>query len=209
MELLVVITIIAVLAALGFPLASRMRAGAADQKCLGQLKSWSTVIAAYSADNGGMIEPRAWNSIGNTDPSVYLSYWSGDTTHESGYRELERMRVCPSLKGSNARSGNGNSLTSYSMTDPTGSSAGKKVAPYHLSLIRVPSKFVIMIETTGGNSYISTASDFNTRVRPLTVAGTQRHKEGTVNALFADFSARPLKWKADIERNINTWTTYN
>jgi prepilin-type N-terminal cleavage/methylation domain-containing protein/prepilin-type processing-associated H-X9-DG protein len=207
-ELLVVITIIAVLAAVGFPMANRMRALAQEDKCFGQLKSWANVIAMYSTENGGKVESRSWNSIGAGDPSVYVTYWAGDESHASGYQTLAKMRCCPALKGKDAVSGNGNSLTAYSMTDPTGSSAGKKVAGYSLAQLQNPSRFVVMIETTGGNSYINSAADYTNRVKPLSVEGKIRHPKGKVNALFGDFSVRSLGWKTDIEKNVTTWTTF-
>lgn len=207
-ELLVVILIIAVLAGVGFPVANKMRSRASDNQCLGQLRSWANAIALYSADSAGKVECRNWNSIGESDGSVYVGYFSGDGTHNSGYGTLAQMRCCPALKGDEAKAGNGNSLTAYTMTDPTGSSAGKKVAGYNLSQVKNPSRFVVMIEALGGKAYIQTAGEFGTRVKPLSKEPDQRHKEGLINALMGDFSVTSYRGK-DIDKNAVIWTTYN
>ena len=47
------------------------------------------------------------------------------------------------------------------MTDPSGSSDGKKVAAYNLAQIQNPSRFVIMIETIGGSPFIRTPAEYN------------------------------------------------
>jgi len=145
-ELLIVIAIIAVLTGIGFPLANRIRAKAADGKCVQQLRGWSTVLGMYAADNSGSIEVRNWYSIGDTAPSAYVNYWSSSNTHQDGYQTLAQMRCCPALKGKDAVSGNGNSLTAYAMTDATGSSAGTKAVSYNFSKIATPNRFVLMIE---------------------------------------------------------------
>lgn len=206
-ELLVVILIIAVLAGVGFPVANKMRSRAADNQCLSQLRSWSNAIALYSADSSGKVECRKWNSIGEADGSVYKEYFSGDGSHESGFQTLAKMRCCPALKGDEAVAGNGNSLTAYTMTDPTGSSAGKKEAGYNLSQIPTPSRFVIMIEALGGKAYIQTAGEFASRVVPLGKEPDQRHKEGAINALMGDFSVVSHSSK-DVTKWATIWTTY-
>ena len=210
-EMLVVIVIIAALAAIAFPMANRVRSKAADNKCMGQLRSWGTVFALYSADNGGNIEVRNWNSIGNPG-SVYNTYWSSTSNYEDGYQIVEKMRCCPALKGQDAKSGNGNSLTAYAITDATGSSAGTKAVQYSLSKIKNPSRFVVMIEVANVKTpaVISTPGDYNTMVKPLTVDPKIRHKTGNVgvvNALMGDFAVSTYNAK-DIDRYVTSWTTY-
>jgi prepilin-type N-terminal cleavage/methylation domain-containing protein len=208
-ELLVVIVIVAALAAIGFPLANKMRATASEGKCMEQLRGWSSVFARYSADHAGTLECRNWNSIGREDPSAYVTYWtsSADESHEAGFQTLAKMRCCPSLKGAEAISGNGNSLTAYSMTDASGiASANAKVGTYNMASIKTPSRFVIMIETLGGKSFISTPADYTSRVKPLTTT-KKRHDKGVVNAIFGDYSVQSLSLK-DIEKGVNAWTTF-
>jgi prepilin-type N-terminal cleavage/methylation domain-containing protein len=75
-ELLVVITIIVVLAAVGFPTMSKMRASADQTKCMEQLREWGVILGTYASENDGKVEFSRWEPIG-TDPtrvSVYLPY---------------------------------------------------------------------------------------------------------------------------------------
>ncbi len=207
-ELLVVIVIIAALAGVAFPMANRMRARSADTKCGEQMRSWAHVLGMYSADKGGMLECRNWNSIGGGDPSAYVTYFGADETHKSGYQTMERMRCCPSLKGAEAKSSNGNSLTAYSMTDASGTASDNAgEASYNLASIKNPSRFVIMIETAGGKSFIRTPADYTSRVKPLTAAAKPRHEKGVVNVIFGDFAVKALNWK-DIEPNLTVFTTF-
>lgn len=209
-EMLVVIVIIAALAAVIFPMAARIREKASENKCISQLRSWGTVMALYSADNSGNIEVRNWNSIGNPGSS-YTVYWSSTNTYQDGFNTLAQMRCCPALKGDDAKSGNGNSLTAYALTDATGSSAGTKAAQYSLSKIKNPSRFVLMIEATNVKTpaVISTAADYATMVKPLTTGTKIRHKTTgpVVNALLGDFSVATYSSK-DIDKNVLQWTTF-
>lgn len=207
-EMLVVIAIIASLAAITIPVAKGFGQKAANSQCLDRLRNWGNAIGMYAAENAGKVECRNWNSIGRELPSAYVGYWSGDGTHESGYRELGKMRCCPALKGAAAVSGNGNSLTAYSMTDASGiASNNTKASQYSLYSLKSPGQFVMMIETTGGASFIRTPADYKDRVKPLTTTASARHTGNTVNALFGDFSVRALGWK-DIEKNVTLWTTF-
>ena len=64
-----------------------------------------------------------------------------------------------------------------------------------------------MIETIGGSLFIRTAAEYNSQVKPLTVAGKMRHAKGGVNALFGDLSVKPMAWK-DIQKSATAWTTF-
>ena len=72
---------------------------------------------------------------------------------------------------------------------------------------QVRPRFVIMIETIGGSPFIRTPAEYNSQVRPLTVAGKMRHAKGGVNMLFGDFSVKTMTWK-DIEKSAIAWTTF-
>jgi prepilin-type N-terminal cleavage/methylation domain-containing protein len=209
-ELLVVILIVVVLASIAIPLAGKLKASSEESQCANQLRSWSNVITMYAGDNAGRIECRNWNSIGREAPSAYVSYWSGGLDHETGYRELAKMRCCPALKGKDAISGNGNSLTAYAMTDASGvPSSNQKEAGYSLASIKNPSRFVLMIEVTNVKTpaVIRNVGDYTSMVLPLTQAPKIRHKSGTVNALMGDFSIRASN-KRDIEKNMQAWTSF-
>jgi prepilin-type N-terminal cleavage/methylation domain-containing protein len=209
-ELLVVIVIIATLAAIGFPAANRLRTRAADQKCVGQLKAWGSTIALYAADSGGQVECRKWNSLGQGE-SVYTPYLTSEGSTDSRKGPLAQMRCCPALKGRDALSGNGNSLTAYAMTDASSVTSLNLPASYNLSQIRTPSRFVTMIEVTNVRTpaIIRTVADYTSMVRPLTVAPRIRHRDKApvVNALMGDFSVSSYTSR-DIDRYVVNWTTF-
>ena len=208
-ELLVVIVIIAALAGIAFPMATRMRNRASDNKCMEQLRTWGQVIALYSADKGGTVDCRDWNSIGYPGGSVYIPYMTGDGSDDSRQSPLAKLRCCPALKGEEAKSGNGNSLTAYAMTDPSGVASLNQPASYNVSKIKIPSRFVIMIEATNVKTpaILRVAADFTSMVKPLTAGDKVRHKPGIVNALMGDFSVRSYTAK-EVDQNITAWTTF-
>jgi prepilin-type N-terminal cleavage/methylation domain-containing protein len=68
-ELLVVITIIAILAALAFPMASRMIASGHTAKATSNLRQIGGLLASYVADNNNRLpayEPPAWSTATNS-----------------------------------------------------------------------------------------------------------------------------------------------
>lgn len=209
-ELLVVITIIVVLAAVGFPAMTKMQGNAARSKCLAQFREWGIITATYSAENAGKIEWDRWEPIG-TDPakvSVYLPYMTtGDVdvstkSDKGSYAKLLAMRHCPAVKDPSSVV---NATVSYAMirANPPESSVGTNT----LSRISNPSRFILMTESNSGSGTLSNGGDFSSNVKPLTVKGSPRHDNATVNALFADFSVRPMNWK-DLEKGLSYWTNY-
>ena len=215
-ELLVVIVIIAALTAIGFPVAKRMRESAARTQCMTQLRSWAVAIGGYAADHDGKIEWEPWPSIG-TNPleySPYVSYWTGDSTDSSGFDAQMKQRWCPAV-GWKKVPGGPNAPVNYAMIQPVGITgvgiSGRrddgKSSAYSASLIKRPSKFMLMVDATGAGYTVSTAAQFQTKVKPLTVAGKDARHQQTVNALLADYSVRPMTW-SEINRGITTWSTF-
>ena len=70
---------------------------------------------------------------------------------------------------------------------------------------------MFMIETVaavGNSGYsVSTEDQFRTRVKPLTVDGSNLRHDHAVNALFADYSVRPMSWK-EVESGLKWWSTF-
>ena len=215
-ELLVVIVIIAALTAIGFPVAKRMKEAAARTQCMTQLRSWAVAIGGYSADHDGKIEWEPWPSIG-TDPlhySPYVSYWTGDSEDSSGFEAQLKQRCCPAI-GWKRVSGGPNSPVTYATIQPVGVAAvgitGRAEkglsSAYSASLIKRPSKFMLMIDATGAGYSVSTATQFQAKVKPLTVAGKDARHQQTVNALLADYSVRAMTW-SEINRGMTNWSTF-
>lgn len=215
-ELLVVIVIIAGLTAIGFPVARKMKESAARTQCMTQLRSWAVAIGGYSADHDGKIEWEPWPSIGE-DPlkySPYVSYWTGDSNDRSGFETQLKQRCCPAV-GWKPTKGGPNSPVTYAMIQPVGVAAvgisgraerGQSSA-YPASLIKKPSRFMLMIDATGAGYTVSTAAQFQTKIKPLTVTGSEARHQKSVNALFADFSVKSMTW-ADINRGLSYWSTF-
>jgi len=216
-ELLVVITIIAVLAAVGFQAATKVRAMAQRTLCINQLRSWGVAMGGYAADHDGKIEWEPWPSIGS-DPlqySPYVSYWTGDSNDSSGFTAQLTQRNCPSVKWDKTK---GNSPVTYATIQPigvgktgiTGRINGNSSA-YPLSKIKSPHRFMLMIDTmsaVGNSGYsISVAADFTGRVKPLTVDGTNLRHNHSVNALFADYSVKSMTW-AEVNKGLAWWSTF-
>lgn len=218
-ELLVVITIIVVLAAIGFPTISKMRASADRTKCIEQLKMWGVAMGGFAADNDGRINWEHWPSVSNSELSCspYVRYWSGAEVNfnsdgspggnDDAFAIHRQMRRCPGIKvPANTYP------VHYATIQPSGVAKvglggridGKK-SDYSLSKISDPSRFLLMIETmepSGSTGYsLATEADFQSRVKPLTQKGEKLRHNNTVNALLADYSVRPMNW-TDIQKGL-------
>ena len=181
-ELLLVISIIAVLAALLLPVLNSVRARANQTRCLHQLKNWGQIIALYAADNEQTVAWKPWAPVSN-DPavaSVYQRYFGTPAA-------LINARLCPAYVWK--PDGKSNAPPTYLFVRP---SEGGKVVPEPTHLLRViqPSRLLLMIDSianTGG--VLASTDDFETSVRPQ----ISRHADGA-NALFADFHVEWVAW---------------
>jgi prepilin-type N-terminal cleavage/methylation domain-containing protein len=219
-ELLVVILIIAVLAALLFPLARNMRASADRVKCVSQFKNWSNAIAGYAADNDGKYEVRqvAPVSYDVQGCSPYIEYWVSDINRvdeetyerspsfDEAVRVHREMRCCPTLN-----KGGQTPVTISLVTPASGTMPSVKRSvrgrDMPLSLIKNPARFMLVIETTAGDNstgYTTTPGQFEARVKPLTRKGADFRHKGMVNVLLADFAVKQMKW-SDIQRGLSYW----
>lgn len=210
-ELLVVILIVVVLAGLLFPLVNNMKSSANKTECMNRMRSWGVAFAGYAADHDGRVEFRKWYPIswGADGVSPYVHYWTGgsvdlDARNDMGAYEVQlRMRWCPSVKWPSGQ----NSPVCYSTIRPTENGAlVANSTEYSLTKIKNPARFMMMTEAvTGTLTNLSAAGDFTSKVKPLFSEKPMRHK-GTVNALFGDYSVKPMTWK-DIEKGASYWAT--
>lgn len=219
-ELLVVILIIVVLAALLFPLARNMRASADRVKCVSQFKNWSNAIAGYAADNDGKYEVRqvAPVSYDVQGCSPYIEYWASDINRvdeetyerspsfDEAVRIHREMRCCPTLNKGGQTPVTISLVTPASGTVPSvkRSVRGRDMP---LSLIKNPARFMLVIETTAGDNstgYTTTPGQFDSRVKPLTRKGADFRHKGMVNVLMADFAVKQMKW-SEIQRGLSYW----
>jgi prepilin-type N-terminal cleavage/methylation domain-containing protein/prepilin-type processing-associated H-X9-DG protein len=183
-ELLVVIGIIAVLAALLFPTMSRMKAKASSAQCTGNLRQIGTVMGIYMAENNGLLPyssgynytgagANSWGWDNHAGPlAVLANVGEGSTAREWFDQPGEQhMFNCPAERMS-FRTYTANS---YLMGFLPG--GGKRVPQ---SAIDRPSNKILIADshkspTRAGNGWFG----------EVTAVGT-RHS-GKANALFADF----------------------
>ncbi len=193
-ELLVVITIIVVMAAIGFPAISSMRATAHRSECMSKLRQWGIAMGGYAADNSGKVTQSKWASMGSGDPSPYLIYWTGGSEIDTATRRIHvDLRHCPAVKESP------NSPT-YAMIRPNPLVSNS--AEFSLASIQDPSRFMLMVEATPNSGLVlSNSGQFTTWVQPLTVDGPRLRHKYLVNALLGDFSVKSLSW-TEIQKGL-------
>lgn len=204
-ELLTVIAIIGILAAILIPTVGKVRATAKNAQCVAQLREWGRVIALYANDNKGNYYTLNWASVAPADAPMGRTY---QPYFNNSKWEGFRMRYCPSdpdtptlmlnTGGENPRymmvrgsiNGNPASFASDDKTKPPATPLGRATSP---------SQYMLMLDSINGQG-----SDFrlagndlarmNTYIAPLVAqANAQRHGS-KFNALFGDGSVKKVGW---------------
>jgi prepilin-type N-terminal cleavage/methylation domain-containing protein/prepilin-type processing-associated H-X9-DG protein len=206
-ELLIVVIIIGVLAALMFPMIRSMQGRANLTKCTANLRVWSLVIRAYSDDHNQMVRYRDWEDIGNTT-KIYNPYFGSEKTlwPEKGVMGTTQgyHRMCPGQHWD----GEGNPPRGYFFVRPNELNPSGKYSKgvvdtdldgledsYSLAKMARPSQLLVMMDAEQPKSVYRT-SEFNLYVEPICVNADKskiRHGGG-VNALFGDGHIEFLKW---------------
>ncbi len=151
-ELLTVIAIIAVLAAILFPVFSRAREKARQTRCLSNMQQLGNAANLYSSDYGGFIVP--WSV---TNPGT--ANWTPPTGHENepwpsvatwdtslqSYIRNESITICASNPNSNPRTARAYAITQYTQR-PYGSSPSQVSFGGHKDSIPAPTKTVLLYE---------------------------------------------------------------
>jgi prepilin-type processing-associated H-X9-DG protein len=223
-ELLIVIVIIGVLAALMFPMVNSMRGRAEITKCTANLRAWSMAIHSYSHEHNQMVRYRDWEDIGSST-KFYNPYFPAPTIMwpEKGVMGTTQgyHRKCPSQKWDGA----GNPPRGYLFVRPNELNASGVYArgmvdtdgdgledSYSLAKAASPSRLLMMMDSTLPKSIYRT-SEFTLYVKPLCLNADKaeiRHGGG-VNALFADGHVEYLKWEEinpDNPQNLRKVTTW-
>jgi prepilin-type N-terminal cleavage/methylation domain-containing protein/prepilin-type processing-associated H-X9-DG protein len=181
-EVLVVITIVIVLAALSFMGVRGLRQSAQATRCADNLRTWGTALQGYAADNNGAVQWSGWASIGS-DSRYYETYLGGNgvsaTTTMDGRSVFHTQlhRRCPAQKWN--RTGNG--PVGYSMVRPN--PKVPNVGSYNLGTASNPSQLLLMMDATVLT--LNGPGDIAGATTSLISGETARHGH-KVHALFGD-----------------------
>jgi prepilin-type N-terminal cleavage/methylation domain-containing protein/prepilin-type processing-associated H-X9-DG protein len=221
-ELLTVIAIIGILAAILIPTVGSVRAKAKTVKCSAQLRSWSDAIRLFSTENKGNI-PLLINLSADTDLHFYSAYFNTKSMDSLGLKDkstvnpMEYFSVCPAVDRTGLVSGDesrryynfvipGGVKTALKDTMFCGRKLSKDVNYYNFESLKSPSRLFMMLEqmpggdgsTVKASNYVTSSTDF---VKKIMINPTDKsliRHNGRINVLFADGSVRSQSW-ADIE----------
>lgn len=207
-ELLVVIVIIGILAALLFPVVSRMKVAAKKTACLNNLRQCSIAFNSYLAEHDGVYPP---NTAGVTDPVTGSSsgnrwvnhvapYAGGDAA--KGWRvEIFHCSLTPKEKYQAVASGSSFGAYGYNQNFINSSASEPRVRAVRITN---PSKVILLADT---NYNADVASSCVSRNNPCPAApngAAANHRpdqtpangpDGECNYLFTDGHAETLlKW---------------
>ena len=215
-ELLTVIAIIGILAAILIPTVSAVREKAKSVKCVSRLRQWGGAIMAYAAENRGNYWatradgnlPWCISSTSGTNPNVYGPYFKDVTGNlkqwilcpskmpaNENYSDAERQEV---LAGANTPN-----YAGYVMIWPT-LNGTKASDPLKIPLNRAtaPSRTILMIERVySGTGAPYTGADVGTGAtfsrddisKMGVYANFDRHNK-RIHTLFMDGSVRGMVW---------------
>lgn len=195
-EILVVIAILAVLAALIVGVTAKVQRKARSVGCLNNLRAWAVNFQNCAADrNGQLPTPTNWAAIShqpyNPDPdadnpgrSPFVDYWAEDLD-EAFAIQLER-RACPCLE--EAVSPSGNRAPTYMMNNRLSSreSGYLRLLPYQ---IERPARKILFIDgNVGAPLLVEGQNVLDEFIKPA----AEIHG-GTVNAIFADLHVEQVQ----------------
>ena len=196
-ELLIVISIIAILAGMLLPALKKAREQGYSLLCKGNLKQIGTALLNYSTDFneyvmyrktpypdywGGSISDRPWlELLGKLGPYSQLDYGVkiGTLANKNSY--YGRNILCPAQK-----------YESFSYTDYTSNSwffgspdTGDEYRNHSLKLMQKPTEVVLVTDNGRGDSYTVTYA-YNAGTTPYTFCIRSNHVGNTANFLFGD-----------------------
>lgn len=218
LELLVVIGIIVLLAAIGYPAISAMMGRGKNVQCMTHLKNWASAIQAYAADNNNQVYwyPHNDRNIPPTNEDSWVSqggpyrrYFGTDFGKAPAL--IAKYRQCPA---------DGPNTVGYAFVRPRYDNGhggvGSRLPPgqlLRLHSLREPSNFLLMTDawdrSPGADGYIEAgggAAGIERKIKPI-CEGTDGQKvrhAGKVHVLFADFHIGTHTYE-DFRKNQNQW----
>jgi len=204
-ELLTVIAIIGVLAAILIPTVGKVRSTAKKAQCVSNLRQWGMAVRLMANDYKGMV-PLS-NAIGS-DQQIYSAYFSQKTmVNVAGERKSsqEVMSRCPSdpivdpndpqFRGRCYTFGRPTLGAGIRKLDPVayGMGASSSLSGYLITEAATPSQLLLMVESHslgGNNAYTvdNPAGSWDEHVKPMQTNTDRRlvRHDGLANALFLD-----------------------
>ncbi len=173
-ELLIVIAIMAILAALLFPVTNRARAHAQAAACLNNLKQLGSAMTVYASENEFFFPPVA---TGGTFWPEILSEQMGMPDAKNVYSKRNTIFHCPS----HASEGDLPSelASTYLMNLNVSSCPPAGIPAKRISQIANPSKTLLLTDSTGLSLWVNAAVTWDPR------CFSPRHSGG-VNILYVD-----------------------
>jgi len=210
-ELLVVIVILAILAAVSFTIAKSIKQKAAASKCMKQMREWNTAIHSYAGDHNQQVLVYRWSMVGSTDTKAYNSYLSPSDAKsplpdgEMGIA-LAYYRLCPAQWSTEPDASRGYFMTIPNVLQSSGkygkfplidSNSDGTADSYTLSVISSPSEFLMMMDSTPEGSTPYRTSELDTFVKPICINSDSKRirHSGRVHGMFADGHVEMLEWK--------------
>jgi prepilin-type processing-associated H-X9-DG protein len=221
-ELLVLVSLGAILSALIVPDLAQTRARLLQQACAANMKQWGMAIDMYSQDYNGTfyydVGGAGWDD-GGSPPSPYGRYLIG--TNANPNATMRRMRICParqvgidpdvspshsySMPIGTYRKGFG-----YANADegPRSPYYGSFLAPYwpNLKSVPNPSNYLLMIESNGHTLHCGGLVNAVSTVLGTDadqVPAISRHGGG-VNCLFGDFRVEFVSYETITNQNAKS-----
>ena len=193
-ELLIVVAIIAILAAILFPVFARARENARKTACLSNLKQLSTAWLMYAQDYDEKVCPSYYYADGYNEEHAwdFILYWGGSMDSNPArstvglmgpYTKNGQINACPSFYGEPF----GRPYTGYAYNASyIGGDDFAGIPAAHLAAIADPAGTVVFSEGGWGNpvmaqNYLRAPSD------PLFMAGKIHYRHnGAANVAYAD-----------------------
>jgi prepilin-type N-terminal cleavage/methylation domain-containing protein/prepilin-type processing-associated H-X9-DG protein len=211
-ELIVVIAIIGVLAAILIPVMSKGRANAKSIECMNNLRRWGQIIHFYAMDNNGNYAVRSEpdeagvaSSWPNGTNSPYINYFDGSTPGER-LNHLREARRCPACDLTGPAGSTTYVMNRAHFRGKTANSDPPEQWAIPLHRASSPSRFLLMMDAprNGGQrlrgfeafqSWSEPTEPEGERTIPELASAPFARHPGGINALFADGHVRKIHWE--------------
>lgn len=222
-ELLTVIAIIGILAAIIIPTVGKVRATARKAQCVSKLREWGTAVRLISNDYKGLVPLSQDLGTGTVIYSPYFSQKTMLLPDGSVKSSQELMSRCPTATSDSTDTtlfmrrcyGFGRpSDTPWNKHNLNmfGSTVDKPITAYNIGHAATPSRQLLMIELAPGNdgALVDNGDQLATKARPIQIDNAKQRHGGVANVLFLDghvetLSAAKTDYSGDNVATIDRW----